>query len=132
MISQRLLYTTLVAAQELLFGKRLLFGWQLGDNWALASMESLEREQQEEHREMDAADVDRRQDDDKDGKPVKYKLRIVWFNAIGFFILHLAALYGLYLFLTSSMVFTMVWSKHMLRRQCYKFRFGTVTILHVF
>lgn len=40
-----------------------------------------------------------------------HKLRIVWFNAIGFLVLHLGAAYGLYLFLTSIMVFTMFWSK---------------------
>lgn len=40
-----------------------------------------------------------------------YKRQIVWFNAIGFLVLHLGALYGLYLFLTSSMVLTMLWSE---------------------
>lgn len=91
-----------------------IFDWKLGDNWVLVSMESLEHELKEENYK-DTIDVNQKQDDDNNGKPAKYvyKLQIVWFNAIGFFILHLAALYGLYLFLTSSMVLTMVWSKYL-------------------
>lgn len=41
-----------------------------------------------------------------------YRIQIVWFNAIGFLVLHLGAVYGLYLFLTSTMAATLVWSKH--------------------
>lgn len=51
-------------------------------------------------------------DGDADGPPeYVYKRQIVWFNTVGFLVLHLGAAYGLYLFLTSSMVLTMLWSE---------------------
>lgn len=126
MIFQRRLYTALVTAQQLLFGnKRLFFNGQLGDDRSLVSMESLERESQEKnHTANDANDAI-----DNNGKPAKYvyKLQIVWFNAIGFLVLHLAALYGLYLFLTSSMVLTMLWSKH----SCMRYNIIMCTIYDI-
>ncbi|XP_050534263.1 acyl-CoA Delta-9 desaturase-like [Daktulosphaira vitifoliae] len=39
-----------------------------------------------------------------------YKRKIVWFNAIGFLILHLGALYGFYVYLTSIKFLTMAWT----------------------
>ncbi|VVC33670.1 Acyl-CoA desaturase,Fatty acid desaturase domain [Cinara cedri] len=99
----RLIYTLLVTAQELLFGKKLFFDWQLGDNWALKSMEILEKELAEAKKNGGG--------DGTDEKPkYVYRRQIVWFNAIGFLILHLASIYGLYLFLTSTMIFTMLWT----------------------
>lgn len=41
----------------------------------------------------------------------EYKRQIVWFNAIGFLILHLAAAYSLYLSFTKAKFLTNVWSK---------------------
>lgn len=98
----------LVITQEILFGKKLFFDWQLGDNWALRSMELLEKELLDLKKNSEVQD-------DGDGQDVTpkyvYKRKIVWFNAIGFLILHLTAVYGLYLVLTSLMIFTMIWSK---------------------
>lgn len=53
------------------------------------------------------------QDDEMEQERPKYVYRrqIVWFNTIGFLIIHLGAMYGLYLLLTSTMVATIVWSK---------------------
>ncbi|KAL5235901.1 hypothetical protein ACI65C_003311 [Semiaphis heraclei] len=97
----RLIYTLLATAQELLFGKKLFFDWQLGDNWALKSMEILEKD-------LAAAKNDRKEN----GSPPEYvhRRQIVWFNAIGFLVLHLGALYGMYLFLTSSKILTILWT----------------------
>lgn len=44
-----------------------------------------------------------------------YKRQIVWFNAIGFLVLHLGALYGLYLSLTATYVLTVLWSELCIR-----------------
>lgn len=107
--SQRLIYTLLTTAQELLFGKKLFFDWQLGDNWVLKSMEKLDKEL--EAAEKDQKDVDGQQPNDSKKSEYVYRRQIVWFNTIGFLVLHLGAVYGLYLFLTSSMVLTMLWSK---------------------
>lgn len=41
-----------------------------------------------------------------------YKRQIVWFNAIGFLLLHLGAVYGLYLMLTSAKYLTWLWCKY--------------------
>lgn len=47
-----------------------------------------------------------------DEKPdYEYKMEIVWFNTIGFLILHLAALYGTYLIFTSAKFLTIFWSE---------------------
>ncbi|CAH1726323.1 acyl-CoA Delta-9 desaturase [Aphis gossypii] len=104
----RLIYTLLTTAQELLFGKKLFFDWQLGDNWALKSMDKLDREL--EAAEKDRKDVDVQQSNDSKKSEYVYRRQIVWFNTIGFLVLHLGAVYGLYLFLTSSMVLTMLWT----------------------
>lgn len=109
--SQRTIYTVLVKAQELLFGKKLFFDWQLGDNWALVSMNILENELAmtgKKNHDYDGAAVA------SEKEPYVYKRQIVWFNLLGFLALHLGAVYGLYLFLTSSMVLTMLWSKRAL------------------
>lgn len=45
------------------------------------------------------------------GTDYNYKRRIVWFNVIGFAILHLAALYGVYLGMTQTHPLTIVFSK---------------------
>lgn len=107
---QRLIYTLLTTAQELLFGKKLVFDWQLGDNWALKSMEILDKELAVV--ENDRKDSGSPQMKDPNQPEYVYRRQIVWFNTIGFLVLHLGALYGLYLFLTSSMVLTMLWSKY--------------------
>jgi hypothetical protein len=99
----------LTTVQELLFGKKLFFDWQLGDNWALKSMEILEKDLAAA--EKDRKDVDGQRSNDPNGSEYVYRRQIVWFNTIGFLVLHLGALYGLYLFLTSTMVLTMLWSK---------------------
>lgn len=91
--------------QEFLFGKKLAFDWQLGDNWALRSMEILEKELLEAKKN---GVIDNGQ---SEKSKYVYRRQIVWFNAIGFLVLHLTAVYGLYLFLASSMIFTMIWSK---------------------
>uniref|UniRef100_A0A2S2QTL0 Stearoyl-CoA desaturase 5 n=1 Tax=Sipha flava TaxID=143950 RepID=A0A2S2QTL0_9HEMI len=102
----RLVYTVLVKAQELLFGKKLFFDWQLGENWAQVSMDNLEKELEmlaKNDNNDDAAIAPEK-------KPYVYKRQIVWFNLLGFLVIHLGAVYGLYLFLTSSMVLTMLWT----------------------
>lgn len=40
-----------------------------------------------------------------------FKMKIVWFNTIGFLILHVASVYGLYLAVTSTKLLTLAWSK---------------------
>lgn len=100
----------LATAQELLFGKKLFFDWQLGDNWALKSMEILDKELAAA--ENVAKDSGRPESKDPNKPEYVYRRQIVWFNTIGFLVLHLGALYGMYLFLTSSMVLTMLWSKY--------------------
>lgn len=42
----------------------------------------------------------------------EYKMEIVWFNAIGFLILHLGALYGVYLGFTRAKLLTVLWGKN--------------------
>ncbi len=42
---------------------------------------------------------------------VEYKRKIVWFNAIGFLVLHIAAVYALYLSVTSAKMLTNIWGK---------------------
>ncbi|XP_044728784.1 (11Z)-hexadec-11-enoyl-CoA conjugase-like [Chrysoperla carnea] len=44
------------------------------------------------------------------GTDWSFKREIVWFNAIGFLILHLAAIYGFYLGFTSAHILTSLWS----------------------
>jgi hypothetical protein len=107
----------LVKAQELLFGKKLFFDWQLGENWAQVSMDNLEKELEmlaKNDNNDDAAIAPEK-------KPYVYKRQIVWFNLLGFLVIHLGAVYGLYLFLTSSMVLTMLWSKCALFKLYMKF-----------
>lgn len=50
--------------------------------------------------------------DDRNTKTEVYKRKIVWFNAIGFLIFHLAALYGGFLTLTQAKLLTTIWSKY--------------------
>lgn len=104
----------LATAQELLFGRKVLFDWRLGDNWALVSMENLDRELEAERtgRRDDGTTDERRRDDDDERPKYVHRMRIVWFNAVGFLLLHVFAVYGFYLFLTSSMIYTVLWSKH--------------------
>lgn len=46
------------------------------------------------------------------GTDYSYKHTIVWKNAIGFFILHILALWGLWIFVTGGIKFkTYIWSK---------------------
>lgn len=40
-----------------------------------------------------------------------FQMQIVWFNALGFLALHIAAVYGLYLVVTSAKLLTTIWSK---------------------
>jgi stearoyl-CoA desaturase (delta-9 desaturase) len=47
--------------------------------------------------------------DDNAKPPEKYNRQIVWRNVILFAYLHLAAVYGAYLMLTSSKILTTVW-----------------------
>lgn len=48
----------------------------------------------------------------KPGNQKSYKWDIVWFNLIGFAVLHLATLYGYYLMFTGEVKFaTLLWSK---------------------
>lgn len=86
----------------------ILFDWQLDDNRELVSMNMSEKELM----------VSGNNNDDDAGTPEKkpyvYKRQIVWFNALGFLVLHLGAVYGFYLYLTSSMILTMLWSKRAL------------------
>lgn len=49
--------------------------------------------------------------EDSTEKKEKYKRKIVWFNAIGFLILHTAALYGSFLIVARAKFLTSVWSK---------------------
>ena len=44
-------------------------------------------------------------------KPTEFKAKIVWFNAIGFLVLHLAAVYGLVLALVRAKFLTLIWGK---------------------
>lgn len=53
---------------------------------------------------------------EQDKSKYVYRRQIVWFNAIGFLVLHLFATYGLYLFLTSTMIATILWSKYKIAR----------------
>nr|AKM28431.1 stearoyl-coA desaturase 1 [Aphis gossypii] len=71
-------------------------------------MDKLDREL--EAAEKDRKDVDVQQPNDSKKSEYVYRRQIVWFNTIGFLVLHLGAVYGLYLFLTSSMVLTMLWT----------------------
>lgn len=45
------------------------------------------------------------------GTDYTFKRKIVWFNAIGFLIMHLAALYGYYLCFQAKFL-TILWSKY--------------------
>lgn len=40
-----------------------------------------------------------------------FRRQIVWFNLLGFLALHVAAVYGLYLAVTQTMLLTIAWSK---------------------
>ncbi|KAJ9579982.1 hypothetical protein L9F63_004365 [Diploptera punctata] len=40
-----------------------------------------------------------------------FKIQIVWFNAVGFLILHILGLYGLWISLTSASYFTYLWAE---------------------
>lgn len=42
----------------------------------------------------------------------EYKMEIVWFNAIGFLILHLGALYGIFLGFTRAKLLTFLWGEN--------------------
>lgn len=44
-------------------------------------------------------------------KPVEFKPKIVWFNAIGFLIAHIAASYGILLMIFKAKLLTTVWCK---------------------
>ena len=44
-------------------------------------------------------------------KPAVFKPKIVWFNAIGFLILHIAAAYGVLLMLFKAKFLTIIWCK---------------------
>lgn len=46
------------------------------------------------------------------GTDYNFKRKIVWFNAIGFLILHIMAFTGLYLTFTSCKLLTVGWSKY--------------------
>lgn len=47
------------------------------------------------------------------GTDFTFKRKIVWFNAIGFLVLHLIAVYGFYLSVTSAKFLTFAWSKYL-------------------
>lgn len=40
-----------------------------------------------------------------------FKREIVWFNALGFLVLHIAAVYGMYVTFTDAKVLTVLWCK---------------------
>lgn len=96
---QRKIYELLVVAQLQLFGKKLFFDWKWGD-----SMETLDKELQDDN----GSRVSQKDE-------YVYVRQIVLFNAIGFLVLHLGALYGLYLALTATSVLTMIWGELYIR-----------------
>jgi stearoyl-CoA desaturase (delta-9 desaturase) len=64
--------------------------------------------------------VEPKNDDSK--PPQKYRRQIVWRNVILFIYLHVAAVYGAYLMLTSSKIITTVWGVYCIRLLCPVFK----------
>lgn len=46
------------------------------------------------------------------GTDYSFKRKIVWFNVIGFILLHIAALYGLFLISTQGKLITLIYGKY--------------------
>lgn len=50
------------------------------------------------------------------GTDYTFKRKIVWFNVIGFMILHMAAVYGLFLILSRGKLATLIYGKYYLKK----------------
>lgn len=49
----------------------------------------------------------------KYGTDLSFRRKVVWTNAIGFLVLHLAGVYGIYLSFTEAKLLTTIWSKYL-------------------